>query len=141
MNGVSERSKRQVRDRARGLCEYCRSPDLYSVTPFSVEHIHPRARGGGHGLDNLAFAGMGCNGHKHAKTEAIDPATGKLASLFHPRRQVWTDHFAWSEDYTLIIGQTPTGRATVDALQLNRSAQINLRRLLYASGAHPPEGG
>ena len=135
---VGEETRRRVGKRARGLCEYCRSPRLYSVSPFSVEPIHPQAKGGLSGLDNLAFACLGCNGHKHTKTEAPDPVTGKSVLLFHPRRQQWVDHFGWSEDYTLVIGRTPTGRATVDALQLNREEQINLRRLLYAAGAHPP---
>ncbi len=80
--------------------------------------------------------------HKYAKTEAPDPVTGKSVPLFHPRRQQWTNHFAWSKDYTLVIGQTPTGRATVEALQLNRDGNVNLRRLLYAAGVHPlPEPG
>ncbi len=135
---VGEDLKRRVAERARGICEYCRSPKGYSVSPFSVEHIHPRAKGGHHGFENLAFACLGCNGHKHAKTEASDPATGKSTPLFHPRRQKWKNHFAWSKDYTMVIGQTPAGRATVDALQLNRQGNVNLRRLLYAAGAHPP---
>ncbi len=42
------------------------------------------------------------------------------------------------EKYTTIIGLTPIGRATVVTLQLNRSALINLRRVLYAVGEHPP---
>lgn len=41
--------------------------------------------------------------------------------------------------YTLIIGLTPTGRATVEALQLNHSALQNLRTVLYLVGQHPPE--
>jgi len=58
--------------------------------------------------------------------------------LYHPRRQKWTDHFAWSDDATLVIGLTPTGRATVEKLQLNRSGLVNLRRVLQAIGSHPP---
>jgi len=38
----------------------------------------------------------------------------------------------------MIIGLTPSGRATVEALDLNRSSLINLRRVLRASGEHPP---
>ncbi len=48
-------------------------------------------------------------------------------------------HFAWSADFSLIIGLTPTGRATVEALQLNREGVVNLRRALYALGEHPPD--
>lgn len=37
-----------------------------------------------------------------------------------------------------IIGRTPTGRATVTALRLNRKELVNLRELLLAVGLHPP---
>jgi hypothetical protein len=43
-----------------------------------------------------------------------------------------------SDDFTLVIGLTPIGRATIKALQLNREELVNLRRVLYAMGEHPP---
>jgi hypothetical protein len=46
--------------------------------------------------------------------------------------------FGWSDDFTLIVGLTPIGRATVEALQLNREGLVNLRQVLYAMGIHPP---
>jgi hypothetical protein len=52
-----------------------------------------------------------------------------------PERRV---SFAWNADFTLIIGLTPTGRATVETLQLNREGLVNLRRVLCAMGEHPP---
>jgi hypothetical protein len=63
--------------------------------------------------------------------------THQLVDLFHPRTQRWQAHFTWDERFELIIGLTATGRATVEALQLNRSELVNLRRLLYATGEHP----
>lgn len=88
--------------------------------------------------DNLALACQGCNNHKYTKSQGLDPATGSVVPLFHPRRQRWRDHFIWSADFTEALGITPTGRATVDALRLNREGLVNLRRLLYAAGEHPP---
>jgi hypothetical protein len=38
----------------------------------------------------------------------------------------------------MILGITPKGRATVDALDMNHEGIINLRRLLHEAGAHPP---
>jgi hypothetical protein len=67
-----------------------------------------------------------------------DPVGGKDAPLFHPRQQHWGDHFQWSQDYLTVVGLTPTGRATVEALQLNRPGVVNLRGLLYRVGKHPP---
>ncbi len=99
-----------------GRCEYCRSQARYATQSFSVEHILPRAQGGATRLDNLALACQGCNNHKYDKVAAPDPVSGQLAPLYHPRRDRWDMHFAWSDDFTLIIGITPTGRATVDTL-------------------------
>ena len=135
----SERLKQAVSENAGGACEYCRSRKDYSPDPFSVEHIHPRARGGADTSDNLALSCHGCNGHKHAKTDALDPITRERVPLFHPRRQRWHEHFEWNDDFTLVIGLTPTGRATSEALQMNRPGVVNLRRLLHVAGLHPPE--
>jgi hypothetical protein len=126
-----------VERRARGGCEYCRSPAKYSTHTFSLDHILPRSQGGVTSLDNLALACQGCNNHKYNKTRASDPFTKQLVDLFHPRQQRWQDHFAWDERFEHVLGLTATGRATVEALQLNRSELKNLRKLLYAAGEHP----
>jgi HNH endonuclease len=135
---ISTDLRQQVSVRAGGCCEYCRSQARYATQAFSVEHILPHAQGGATRLDNLAFACQGCNNHKYDKVEVPDPVSGQQVPLYHPCRDVWDTHFVWSDDFTLIIGITPTGRATVDALHLNRDGVVNLRRLLYAIGQHPP---
>jgi hypothetical protein len=130
--------RRDVADRAGGGCEYCRSQDRFAMQAFSVEHIDPRSRAGTSAADNLAYACQGCNNHKYNRTHGPDPVTGEVVPLFHPRRQRWRDHFAWTADGTMILGLSPTGRATVDLLRLNRAGLVNLRRLLFAAGEHPP---
>ena len=135
---VTAQQKQAVVERAQGCCEYCRSQARFATQPFSVEHSKPRSQGGKTTLDNLALACQGCNNHKYTKTEGRDPVSGDIVPLYHPRQQRWYDHFTWNDDFTLIIGLTPTGRATVEALQLNREGIINLRRILYAMGEHPP---
>src|SRR5689334_22483763 len=110
---VSPRDKELVVERAGGCCEYCYSQARFAVQPFSVEHIEPRSRAGESGPANLALACQGCNNHKYNKTEGRDPVSGNMVSLFNPRRHRWADHFAWDESFTLIVGLTPTGRATV----------------------------
>src|SRR5207249_950608 len=62
----------------------------------------------------------GCNGRKYVAVRAWDPATGVEAPLYNPRKQRWEEQFTWSADFTRIIGRTPTGRATVVRLGLNR---------------------
>ena len=69
---------------------------------------------------------------------AILPVSGNLVSLYHPRRQRWAEHFSWNEDFRLVIGLTPTGRATVERLQLNREGVVNLRQVLRTISQHPP---
>jgi hypothetical protein len=130
--------QRLVRARARGYCEYCLIPSNFSPDTFPFDHIVPLALGGSSHPDNLALADGGCNGHKHAKTHHLDPLTNQSARLYHPRLDNWHEHFQWNEDETLILGTTPTGRATVDLLQVNRPGNINLRQLLRSAGLHPP---
>jgi hypothetical protein len=130
--------RRAVISRARGCCEYCHSQLRFALHPFSVEHIIPRKAGGKTEAENLALSCQGCNGHKYIKTEGYDPTTGQQVALFHPRRQRWREHFAWSADFTRVIGLTPAGRATVETLHLNREGVVNMRRILYAAGEHPP---
>jgi hypothetical protein len=131
--------RRHVRDRARNRCEYCQHPASHSSAPFTCDHITPRARGAGNTPDELAWACSACNGHKSAKTYATDPQTGRDVPLFNPRRQRWERHFTWSSDSLHIIGRTATGRATIEALHLNRLGRLNLRHLLFVAGLHPPE--
>ncbi|MDQ3687466.1 MAG: HNH endonuclease [Acidobacteriota bacterium] len=98
----------------------------------------PESRGGTSDEDNLALACQGCNGSKSNKVRALDPATRRTVALFHPRKDNWHDHFAWSTDHLYLIGLTPTGRATVRELELNREGIIHLRRLLLLNQEHPP---
>jgi 5-methylcytosine-specific restriction endonuclease McrA len=135
---LTAKQKEAIARRAGGCCEYCRSQARFSPDPFSIEHIIPRSKGGTDEDDNLALACQGCNNRKYTHIEAHDPVSGNLVSLYHPRHQRWTDHFGWNEDFTLAIGLTPTGRATVERLQLNREGVVNLRRVLRTIGQHPP---
>ncbi|MGH9855600.1 MAG: HNH endonuclease [Blastocatellia bacterium] len=131
--------RRLVVERARDCCEYCRAQARYSSDPFTIDHIIPFILGGLTIAANLAFCCYGCNQCKGARIFAIDPVTGLSAPLFHPRQQRWEEHFAWNDDFTLMIGLTATGSATIESLQLNRSGLANLRRVLYAAGEHPPK--
>jgi hypothetical protein len=136
---VAAALRRQVRMRARGLCEYCHCPASFTNAAFHCEHITPREAGGEMTLDNLAWACPWCNAHKYTKTHAPDSQKGRRVPLFNPRRQRWERHFVWSEDFMVIVGRTATGRATVAALHLNRPELLNLRRLLRIAGEHPPQ--
>ena len=70
-------------------------------------------------------------------------ATLNAVNLFHPRHQVWNDHFIWSNDGCRIIGITETGRATVNRLDLNDEVRseaeiVRARQAWVRVGWHPP---
>jgi hypothetical protein len=130
--------KRLVFERGKGCCEYCRSQAKFAITPMVIEHIVPLSQGGATIAENLALSCQGCNNYKYTKTTGLDPIDGQLMPLYHPRTMPWSEHFAWSEDTTLIVGLTPIGRATVQTLRLNRAGVVNLRQALRTAGQHPP---
>ncbi len=134
----SKTLRKQVTDRAKGCCEYCMSQAQYSSSPFSIEHIIPVSKGGTNNLINLALSCQGCNNFKYNKQKGIDPDTQSEVSLFHPRKEKWSNHFKWNENFTVVIGITPIGRATIVVLKLNRSFLINQRIIYRAYGVHPP---
>ncbi len=134
---LTARQKQTITKRANGRCEYCWSPALFTIQSFAIEHILPRSKGGKTVMSNLAFACQGCNNHKYNKTHWPDLISEKIVPLYHPRRQQGQQHFLWSEDFSLIIGIAATGRATVEALQMNREGLVNFRRLLHEMGEHP----
>lgn len=125
--------------RAKGLCEYCKSPANISSQPFVVEHITPKSKGGETIQDNLALSCQGCNNYKYNKITGTDSITNEEVPLFNPRVQNWEENFTWSDDVIEIIGTSSCGRATTEELKLNREELKNLRRLLAQVGKHPPK--
>lgn len=115
-----------VRQRAGNRCEYCRLDQLDSpLAVLHVEHIIPRKHGGTDEAGNLCLACIDCNLHKGPNLTGIDPDTGAVTELFHPRRQRWEDHFEWEGVY--IAGKSPAGRTTVRVLAINSEEQLDLR--------------
>jgi hypothetical protein len=122
--------------RARNRCEYCQLSQLGQEAAFHIDHVIPRAAGGPTTSDNLALACVSCSLRKWAKQTALDPETGDEVPLFNPRTNVWSAHFRW--DGPRLVPLTPTGRATADALAMNRSLIVVIRQEEIARGRHPP---
>ena len=137
-NRVTAQQRKIIIERAKNCCEYWLSQARFAMQSFSIEHIIPQSKGGKTKLENLALACQGCNNHKYNQTEWRDPINNNFVGLYHPRQQVWHDHFTWNENFTIVIGLTPTGRATIEALKINREGVVNLRQVLYSVGEHPP---
>ncbi|SRR6266511_3038818 len=132
--------ERRVRQAAQHRCGYCLSPQHLVMARLEIEHIVPLAKGGTDDEANLWLACPICNGHKSDKTEAIDPETGATLPLFNPRTQVWSEHFAWTDDGLRIVGRTLVGRATVVALHLDDDPDaIAVRSYWVLAGWHPPQ--
>jgi len=126
-----------VRDRAGDCCEYCRLPQASQEGKFHIDHIQPRSHGGPTVAENLCEACVTCSLKKAARTFARDPVSRKMAPLFHPRRDRWHDHFVWTSTWRL-MGKTGAGRATIQALGMNRPAVLFVRRGLAKLGLLPP---
>jgi hypothetical protein len=107
------------------------SQEAYATQSFSVEHIVPFSAQGKMTSSNLALACQGCNNFKYDKITALDPVSHQVAQLFHPRRDNWHAHFIWNHDCTLIVGLTPTGRATVAGMFFPPCTIIGERYLLF----------
>ena len=130
---MDSRLRNAVRRRANDRCEYCHlSADHERFHPFHAEHIVARQHGGKDELENLAWACHHCNLHKGPNLTGIDPDSGKVRRLFHPRRDRWEDHFA--VEGPRIVGRTPLGRTTVWVLQMDAAERVALRRWLIALG-------
>jgi hypothetical protein len=123
--------------RAGQRCEYClihqEDEPFYR---FHVEHIVAKQHGGTDNPDNLALACHHDNEHKGPNLTGVDPQTGKVVRLFHPRRQRWSRHFRFNGP--VIVGRTQCGRATATVLALNAPDRVELRAELIAEGVFPP---
>lgn len=119
----------EVAERADRRCEYCHAPEAIFNFSLEVEHILPLAAGGADSLDNLALACRSCNAFKSYRQVGIDAETGQTAPLFHPRQNVWEEHFIIDNATETLLGLTPQGRATVAQLQLNSAEQRQARAL------------
>jgi hypothetical protein len=129
--------RRRVETRAGDRCEYCHALQRACGYRFHLEHIVPTAEGGSDDIENRALACAACNLAKSDRTTGVDPETGQRVSLFHPRTDVWEEHFCWQDDPPTIVARTPEGRATVVALDLNSELRLEARRLWFDTGLLP----
>ena len=121
-----------VAERADFRCEYCLITEEDSFVPHQVDHIIARKHGGSSRFDNLAFCCAMCNMRKGSDVASFDEQTDQVVPLFHPRRQVWSEHFRLAG--ALIEPLTDIGRVTVALLQLNRADLLVERELLIRQG-------
>lgn len=136
---IPKELRRKVADYFRHRCAYCLSAELITGGVMEIDHIIPEAAGGATEETNLCLCRTYCNDYKASKMQVLDPQTKEAVALFNPRRQAWSEHFEWSTQGDLIIGKTATGRATVLALQLNRTELVASRWIWIGAELHPPK--
>ena len=120
--------RRAVQELAAGRCDYCRLPMEFDPSPFQIDHIVAIQHGGETVLENLALSCVHCNKRKGPNIAGIDPQTGQVAALFHPRRQRWDRHFEWRG--AELVGRTRIGRATIRVLDINHVQLVAWREEL-----------
>lgn len=103
---------------------------------FHIEHIVPRSHDGESTLENLAWACPSCNLHNDNRVAVANPDTGEQVSLFHPRHDIWDEHFEWLG--TELIGRSLVGWATIGALELNSERRRRIRAAEALFGLFPP---
>jgi hypothetical protein len=136
MTTIPASLRRFVIQRASDRCEYCGISQLGQVATFHVDHVIPTVAGGETTEANLALACVSCSLRKGARQLVEDAETGEVVTIFNPRQQAWKEHFAWQG--VQVVGLTVTGRATVQALDLNRPIMVAIRAEEELLGRHPP---
>jgi hypothetical protein len=78
-------------------------------------------------METFALACYHCNAHKGPNLSGLDPESGALVRLFHPRQDQWDEHFECNG--VVIVGRTAIGRATVGLLKMNAADRRRIREL------------
>lgn len=131
--------RKLVEERANGNCEYCLLPALFSGSIFCIDHILPESKSGLTVFENLAYACHNCNSFKSAKIEGFDDLSKIIAPIFNPRIHIWSEHFVFNNQSSIITGITSIGRVTTNSLKMNEIAIQNLRKALVNYDVFPPE--
>jgi len=132
---ITEALRNQVARRAHHRCEYCLiHEDDIAFRPH-VDHILSRKHGGLSAVENLAYACVLCNRSKGSDVASIHGPSGELVRLFHPREDLWTDHFQL--DGCSIRGISEVGGATAELLKFNAPERLAERSLLQSLGSYP----
>jgi HNH endonuclease len=136
MPSIPASLRRLIIQRAGDRCKYCSLSQAGQAATFHIDHILPAVAGGQTVADNLALACVSCSLCKGARQMIEDPETGRKVLIFDPRQQNWQEHFRW--EGVLVIGLTATGRATIEALDLNRAVILAIRAEEEFFNRHPP---
>lgn len=123
---------------AQFQCGYCRCPQQVLPYRLEVEHLLPSSLGGMQDRDNLWLSCHRCNKLRSNRLRVTDPLTQASVRIFNPRRDAWSEQFAWRQEGLLILGLTACGRGTVAILNLNDPYHQSARAVWIIARAYPP---
>jgi HNH endonuclease len=122
----------EVERRAQERCEYYKVPEGSGLWPHEADHIISEQHGGKTELANLAFACWHCNRYKGPNVASVDPHSGAVVPLFHPRIHSWNEHFEVCG--AQILHKTRIGLATLILLRFNSPERLLVRLALKQAG-------
>jgi HNH endonuclease len=125
---MDESLRQFIRERANGVCEYCRFPEEHAFNPFQVDHVIAEKHGGPTIESNLAWSCYYCNTFKGPNIAGWIADESAVVRLYHPRSDPWSDHFVWQD--AILAEKTQIGRVTLDVLRINHPDAIAVRRAL-----------
>jgi hypothetical protein len=134
---IPDALRREVTERAGERCEYCRVHQEDRLFAHEIDHIYAEKHSGQSQSENLSLACAECNRFKGSDLCSFDSVTQTVVSLFHPRREQWSDHFRVVDG--VIEALTSSGRVTARLLQFNRLDALDRRRSLIRQGRYPAE--
>ena len=73
-----------------------------------------------------------CNRFKGPNIAGVDPISSETVRLFHPRKDMWAEHFTF--EGARIVGRTAVGRATIQVLAMNADDLLLIRIALGEEG-------
>jgi hypothetical protein len=135
MTYIPEALRQQVAERAKVRCEYCRLHEDHAYFTHEIDHIYAEKHGGNTVEKNLCLACADCNRHKGSDLCSLDPHTGEVVALFHPRHDQWGEHF-YLMNTGIIEPLTATGRVTERVLRFNRVELVADRVRLIRLGKY-----
>ncbi len=138
MTSILEAVRRLVAERAGDCCEYCRLHEDDNFFTHEVDYMYAEKHDGPTIEWNLCLACADCNRNKGSDICSLDPETGDVVALFHPRRDHWADHFQLI-DTGVIEPLTAHGRVTTRLLRMNRLDVVADRSRPIALGRYSGE--
>jgi len=112
----------QVRQRAKGACEYCGITENDAGGLLTIDHYHPQSKGGSDHIDNLIYCCNRCNTYKFN----YFPKNKGDEGIWNPRKEPYSRHF-FELDNGELKALSTIGEKTIRLLRLNRSPLISYR--------------